>query len=207
LGAPHLTAAKRAITVSFCEVAVSVAPVASLPHPLVCAVEQIEGALDRMPVEGWSGLESVTLRESAERLMRVEARVKAQLMAVTRALDETGLAKASGASSTGAMLAASFGGDRRATDGLINQAKELDRAPATGDALARGAIGPAQAAIIARAVADLPDDTTPEQKQACPHADRRRRPVLAQGPAVEVDAHHRPVQARARGRPDRERQP
>ena len=81
-------------------------------------------------------------------------------MAVSRALDETGLAKASGASSTGAMLAGSFGGDRRAADGLINQAKQLDRAPATGDALARGEIGPAQAAIIAAAVADLPDNDT-----------------------------------------------
>jgi hypothetical protein len=88
-------------------------------------------------------------------------------MAVTRALDETGLAKKSGASSTGAMLAGAFGGDRRAADGLINQAKELDRAPATGDALARGAIGPAQAAIIAGAIAGLPDETTREQKQAC----------------------------------------
>lgn len=145
----------------------SVAPVVSLPHPLVCAVEQIEGALDTMPVDGWSGLEPGVLRSSAERLMRVEARVKAQLMAVTRALDETGLAKASGASSTGAMLASSFGGDRRAADGLIHRAKELDAAPATGDALARGDIGSAQAAIIAKAVADLPDDTTPEQKQAC----------------------------------------
>jgi hypothetical protein len=120
-----------------------------------------------MPVDGWSGLEAVTLRDCAERLMRVEARVKAQLMAVTRALDATGLAKASGATSTGAMLAGSFGCDRRAADGLINRAKELDRAPATGDALARGDIGTAQAAIIAQAVGDLPDDTTPEQKQAC----------------------------------------
>ena len=145
----------------------SVAPVASLPHPLVAAVEQIEGALDGMPVGGWSGLEPAALRDSAERLMRVEARVKAQLMAVTRALDETGLAKASGATSTGAMLAGSFGGDRRAADGLVNRAKELDAAPATGQALARGDIGTAQAAIIAAAVGDLPDDTTPEQKQAC----------------------------------------
>lgn len=145
----------------------SVAPVASLPHPLVGAVEQIEDALDRMPVAGWSGLEPAVLRSSAERLMRVEARVKAQLMAVTRVLDATGLAKASGASSTGAMLAGSFGGDRRAADGLINQAIELNKAPATGEALARGEIGTAQAAIIAKAVADLPDDTTPEQKQAC----------------------------------------
>jgi hypothetical protein len=146
---------------------VSVAPVASLPHPLVVAIEQIEGALDGMPLGGWSGLESVTLRESAGRLMRIEARVKAQLMAVARALDETGLAKASGASSTGAMLASSFGGDRRAADGLIYQAKELDRAPATGDALARGQIVASQAAIIAKAVANLPDDTTAEQKKTC----------------------------------------
>lgn len=145
----------------------SVAPVMSLPHPLVGGVEQIEGALDGMPVDGWSGLEPAVLRESAERLMRIEARVTAQLMAVTRALDATGLAKASGASSTGAMLAGSFGGDRRGADGLVNQAKQLDQAPATGDALARGDIGPAQAAIIAGAVAGLPDDTTPEQKQAC----------------------------------------
>jgi hypothetical protein len=146
---------------------VSVAPLASLPHPLVGGVAAIEDALDAMPVDGWSGLEPGVLRASAERLMRVEARLKAQLMAVTRALDETGLAKASGASSTGALLASSFGGDRRAADGLINQAKELDSAPATGEALAGGLIGPAQAAIIAKAVADLPPDTTPEQKQAC----------------------------------------
>ena len=52
---------------------VSVAPVVSLPHPLVGAVEQIEGALDGMPVAGWSGLEPGMLRQSAERLMRVEA--------------------------------------------------------------------------------------------------------------------------------------
>ncbi len=74
----------------------SVAPVVSLPHPLVGAVEQIEGALDAYAVAGvgWSG--AGTLRQSAERLMRVEARVKAQQMAATRALDASGFAKASG---------------------------------------------------------------------------------------------------------------
>jgi len=134
---------------------------------LVGAVEQIEDALDQIPVQGWSGLEPALLRDCAERLMRIEARVNAQLMAATRALDATGLAKASGATSTGAMLAGSFGGDRRAADALVNQSKDLDAAPATGQALARGQLGTAQAAIIAAAVAGLPDDTTPEQKQAC----------------------------------------
>ena len=98
----------------------SVAPVASLPHPLVGAVEQIECALDRMPVGGWSGLKPVEVRGLVERLMRVEARVKAQQVAGSRVLDASGLAKASGASSTGAMLAGSFGGDRRSGDHLVS---------------------------------------------------------------------------------------
>ena len=176
----------------------SVAPIASLPHPLVGAVEQIEGALDGMPVGGWSGLEPGTLRESAERLMRVEARVKAQLMAVTRALDETGLARRP----QGLRRPVRCWPDRSAVtgapaDGLVNQAKELDRAPATGDALARGEIGPAQAAIIAGAIADLPDDTTPEQKQACEDTligDAGRFNLKDLRSPVQAD--HRPVQTR-----------
>lgn len=99
--------------------------------------------------------------------MRVEARVKAQQVAGTRALEASGFAKAQGASSTGAMLAGSFGGDRRAGDHMVNMGKALESASRTEEALAGGQIGTAQAAIIAGAVADLPDDTTPEQKQAC----------------------------------------
>ena len=99
--------------------------------------------------------------------MRVEARVKAQQMAGTRALDASGLAKAEGASSTGAMLAGSFGGDRRAGDQLVHLGKTLESATRTEEALARGQIGPSQAAIIAGAISDLPEETTAEQKQAC----------------------------------------
>ena len=99
--------------------------------------------------------------------MRVEARVKAHQVAGSRALDASGLAKASGASSTGAMLAGAFGGDRRAGDQMVFMGKALESATRTEDALARGQIGSAQAAIIASAIGDLPDDTTPEQKQAC----------------------------------------
>ncbi len=138
-----------------------------LPHPLAGGVAALEDALDRMPISGWAGLEPGVVRGLAERLMRVEARVKAQLMAATRVLDQSGAAKAAGAASTGALLAGSFGGDRRAGDALVNQAKALEAAPATETALAAGQIGAAQAAVIAGAVADLPDDTTAEQKQAC----------------------------------------
>lgn len=141
--------------------------VEELPHPLLGGVAALEDALDGMPIGGWRGLEPGVLRSAAERLMRVEARVKAQLMAVTRALDATGAAKAAGAASTGAMLAGSFGGDRRAADAVVHQGKALEAAPATESALAAGQIGAAQADVIAKAVGSLPDGTTPEQKQAC----------------------------------------
>ena len=138
-----------------------------LPHPLLGGVAALEDALDGMPIAGWAGLEAGVLRSSAERLMRVEARVKAQLMALTRALDATGAAKQAGASSTGALLAGAFGGDKRAGDALVRQGQALEAAPATETALAAGQIGAAQASIIAGAVAGLPDETTAEQRQAC----------------------------------------
>jgi hypothetical protein len=138
-----------------------------LPHPLLDGVAALESALDAMPIGGWAGLEAGVLRSSAERLMRIDARVKAQLMAATRALDATGTAEAAGASSTGGMLAGAFGGDKRAGDAMVHRAKKLEKAPSTESALAAGRIGAAQADIIAGAIADLPDDTTDEQRQAC----------------------------------------
>lgn len=145
----------------------SVALVEQLPHPLLGGVAALEDALGRMSTEAWRGLEPATLQSAAERLMRVEARVKAQLMAATRALDETDRARTAGAASTGAMLAGTFGGDRRAADAMVHRAKSLAAAPSTEEALAGGRIGAAQADIIASAIKDLPPETTAEQKQAC----------------------------------------
>ncbi|WP_194839896.1 HNH endonuclease signature motif containing protein [Aeromicrobium yanjiei] len=138
-----------------------------LPHPLQGGVAAIEDALDRMRVEAWTGLEPGVVRELAERLLRIEARVRAQQLAATRALEASGLAKQVGATSTGAMLARSFGGDRRAGEAMVHQAKALEGAPATEQALAGGRIGAKQAEVIAGAIKELPDDTTAEQKQAC----------------------------------------
>jgi hypothetical protein len=141
--------------------------VEELPHPLLDGVAALERALDGMPVDGWAGLEAGVLRSSAERLMQVEARVMAQLMAVTRALDATGAAQDAGASSTGALLAGSFGGDKRAGDAMVHRAKRLAGARGAEAALAKGEIGAAQADVIAGAIADLPAGTTDEQRQAC----------------------------------------
>ncbi len=139
----------------------------SLPHPLVCGVAAIKSALNGMPTGAWDGLEPSTIAQLSGELLRIEARVKAQQVAAARALDASGLAKASGASSTGAMLAGVFGGDRRAADGMVKMGKALESAGQTEAAFAKGVIGEAQASIIARAVAGLPVDTTAEQKQRC----------------------------------------
>lgn len=146
----------------------SVAPLASLPHPTVVAVEQIEAGLDRMA--GFEGLTPVALKGLVERMMRAEARLKAQQIAATRVLDASGLAKAEGATSTGAMLAGAFGGDRRNGDQMVRMGRALTAAPKTEDALAEGRIDTAQAGVIASAVAGLSAETTPEQKQACEDA-------------------------------------
>ena len=120
-----------------------------------------------MPVGAWDGLEPSTIAQLSEELLRIEARVKAQQLAAARALDASGFAKSQGASSTGAMLAGSFGGDKRAGDQMVFMGKAARLRSRTEEALARGEIGPSQAAIIASAIGDLPDDTTDSQREAC----------------------------------------
>ncbi|AXT84600.1 hypothetical protein C6I20_04920 [Aeromicrobium sp. A1-2] len=138
-----------------------------LPHPLTRGVEDIGGALDRMPIDAWENLEPATIAALSERLMRIEARVRAQLVAAARSLDHSDYAKRKGATSTGAMLAGAFGGDRRSAESAVRMGETLRAAGRTEDALARGDIGAAQAAIIAGAISDLPDDTLDEHKHRC----------------------------------------
>lgn len=145
----------------------SVASFVPVSHPLVDAVGALTRVLDEMAIDAWSGVDPVEVRRLTGHLMRIEARLQAHQLAAASVLEASGLAKQVGATSTGAMLAASFGGDRRAGDQLVRVAKTLEQSPRTGDALSRGVIGQSQAAIIASAVSGLPDDTTPDQRQAC----------------------------------------
>lgn len=138
-----------------------------LPHPLAGGVAAIEDALDRMPVEAWDGLASTEVRSLVERMMRAEARLKAHQIAGTRVLEASGLAQQMGARSTGALLAGSFGADKTGGDRMVRAGEALKSSPRTEQAMAAGDLSQPQAEIIARAVADLPDTTTPEQRQAC----------------------------------------
>lgn len=145
----------------------SAVSVDQLPHPLAGGVAAIECALDRMPIGAWDGLEPSEVKSLVERLMRVEARVKAHQMAGARVLEKTDVAKKEGARSTGAMLAGAFGGDQSAGDRAVKAARTLEASPATEEALAAGDLSQPQADIIASAIKGLPDNTTPQDKQTC----------------------------------------
>ncbi len=139
-------------------------PVA-LPHPLGTGVQLLERALDAMPIGGWDGLDDELVKDLATRLMRVESRVKVHQAAATRVLDESGLARRSGASSTGALLAKEFGGDRAAGDRSVRTGRALQGAHRVEQAMADGEITERQARTIADATRDL--DVSSEVKDQC----------------------------------------
>jgi hypothetical protein len=175
----------------------SALPVALL-HPLGAGVELLERALDTMPISGWDGLDDQTVKDLATRLMRVGARVGAHQSAATRALDESGLARRSGASSTGALLAREFGGDRAAGDRMVRAGKALQKAPHVEDALASGRVSERQARTIADATAhidprhrDLCQRQLVDDAQDLTAKDLERRALRATDsykPKPEVDA-------------------
>lgn len=138
---------------------------ATLPHPLGVGVQLLERALDAMPIGGWDGLDEETVKDLATRLMRVESRVKAHQSTATRALDESGLAQRSGASSTGALLAKEFGGDRAAGDRAVRTGRALQGARRVEQAMADGEVSERQARTIADATRDL--DVSDEVKDQC----------------------------------------
>jgi len=145
----------------------SVAAVEQLPHPLPGGVAALEAALDRMPIGAWEGLAEAEVKPLVERLMRIEARIKAHQLAGTRLLEKSGVATKEGARSTGAMLAGAFGRDQSAGDRAVRAAKALEASAAAEQALADGRLSQPQADIIAKAIGTLPDDAAPEDKQAC----------------------------------------
>jgi hypothetical protein len=142
------------------------APIA-LTHPLLSGVGDLESALAGMSIDGWDGVEESELAGAATRLMRVTARVAAHQAALARVIDESGLAKRSGASSTGAMLAASFGGDRAAGDRMARAGRRLAEADVVARGQADGRLSERQAQVIARATSSLPPGTTPAQREQC----------------------------------------
>jgi len=137
--------------------------VASLVGARLDVVESAFDGLMQM-IERLDGRDAVAV---CERLLRLKARVAAASMTVTRVVDESGAARAAGATSTAALIADTFGGDRHEGTRMVRTAKALQSASLTEDALGRGEVSERQAVVIVDALADLPADVTPEQREAC----------------------------------------
>ena len=123
--------------------------------------------LDSLPVEAFEHGSGAELAAVAESCMRLSARARAFELAATRAVHQSGEARRQGATSTGSLLAGSFGGDRRAADRSVQQAERLASASQTQQALAKGHISVRQADLISRSLDDLPPTVTEGEREAC----------------------------------------
>ena len=175
-----------------------VAELVPSPPPLVGCLDALDAVLDEMPTDAYADLDPVMLRGAVERLRRIKARVTGQELAAVRALD-AGLGDKA---RTGEMLARGFGRDKHEADRSVRVAKALSAAPRTEDALAAGELAESQAAVIAGAMAGLPADVTPDQREACETTligDAKRFPIkdLRQRALRISDVFKEPVQAAA----------
>ncbi|MBC7630190.1 HNH endonuclease signature motif containing protein [Aeromicrobium sp.] len=123
--------------------------------------------LDAIPLGSYGAMSPAEQIGACESLARLEARVKAHQFAAARAADTSKAAQSVGASSTGAMLANGFGGDPVAAGKLLKQARKLEGAPSTRDALGRGEVSLGQAELIADKLTALPGAPTPAQRDGC----------------------------------------
>jgi hypothetical protein len=98
---------------------------------------RIAEALDVIRLDVYGSLDPAQQLAVCEQLGRLEARVKAHQLAAARAADASKAAKSVGATSTGAALAGSFGGDPSAAARLLSQAKKVKPGSATEEALAK----------------------------------------------------------------------
>lgn len=141
-------------------------------HPVEGLLAVLESGLDAVSPEAWAGAPAEAARAWCARLSRVGARIGAHQVAAARVLDQGGAAASAGVTSTGALLAGDFGGDRTAGETLVRTGKALSKAQATltEQALAQGRISLAQAGLIGKILGALPSDVTAEQRQTCERA-------------------------------------
>jgi len=130
-------------------------------------VADLHALLDTMSLDAYDDMAGPECAALATSLMRAAARVKAHELAAVRSVEKSAEARRQGATSTGSLLAGSFGGDLRAGDRLVTQADRIAKATQTQDALAKGEVSLAQAELIAQTLDDLPSTVTVDQREAC----------------------------------------
>jgi hypothetical protein len=90
-------------------------------------------------------------------MSRFESQWAARKLAYIRAIDTAEVAKACGSTSTGSLIAGDFGGDRAGAARQVHAARNLAKATLTDKSLAAGEISADKAAVVAGAVAGLPE--------------------------------------------------
>jgi hypothetical protein len=91
------------------------------------------------------------------RIGRWEAQIAGIKMGLIRRVDEAGVAKKSGSTSTSSMLSNGFGGDQSSSSRQVRTAQNLKVATLTEKALEAGEITFEKAEVIARTMAGLPE--------------------------------------------------
>ena len=128
-------------------------------HPIVGFTRALAGALDRVLVHEPAFLPVEDKRSVLVALTRQRARLDALELKLLAAADRDDVGAESGATSTGAWLAARTLTDRPETAAQVTLARALeDRHSLTANGLAAGDHTRAHAAVIVRALDDLPGD-------------------------------------------------
>lgn len=133
------------------------------PPSVVACLDALDHVLDGMMLDSYAELDPAGRRLAVDRLRRLKARLTAHELAAVRAYD----AARGDKGQTGPALAQRFGRDQREANRAVHVAKSLCAAPQTEDALAAGELAESQAAVIAGAMAGLPDSVPPAQRAAC----------------------------------------
>ena len=130
--------------------------VAPLPTtPPLAWLDAAEAALDRAGDP--SVLSAQEARAQSARISRLMARLTSRNFALIRVVDASDLPKDSGATSTSTLIAGDFGGDRAGAARQVHVARNLAKATLTDKALSAGEISADKAAVVAGAIAGLPE--------------------------------------------------
>src|SRR4051794_8677933 len=159
------------------------------PHPIVWFGARVHEVLDDLVgCAAWS-MTAQEQRKALVELSRAEARVSELRLRVLAAAHRNDIAADSAATSTSAWLAVHTGTTRAQAHAEVRLAQALDGAFAhTRQALAAGRLNQAQARVIVRAIADLPDGLDPTLRE------------LAEKRLVEDAAHYDAAALRLLGR-------
>jgi len=96
-------------------------------------------------------------RALISQIARWEAQMASYKAGLIRVIDDAGVAEETGATSTSTLISGDFGGDRAGASRQVHTARNLAKATLTDKALAAGELSADKAAVVAGAVAGLPE--------------------------------------------------